>query len=300
MPLLVRMQDDWHPVPFPECIETQATRVFHYTSASGLLGILESRTLWASSPLALNDLSELTYAVGLVRSVWDELKSKEGFESCADAMDLLLSRDGLERMKESVYILSASKNGDLLNQWQGYAGERGYAIGVSARPGSSLQVPGFAPAPGVLLPAMGQWSDVMYQPAEQRKAVVDLIEFAARTSMWHLLDFSLARLIPTIKNPAFAVEEEVRLVCTKVPGLEEGFRAGRFGVVPFVKLATARDYHAEVGEDGRPLLPLPIEALICGPSNDSERGLVLAAAKRLLMAHGYGFEPEASRIPYRT
>ena len=36
--------------------------LYHYTSMSGLAGILESRTVWATEFGALNDTSELTYA----------------------------------------------------------------------------------------------------------------------------------------------------------------------------------------------------------------------------------------------
>jgi hypothetical protein len=48
-------------------------RLYHYTDARGLLGILESRKLWASDVRLLNDARELDYAADLVRRWLDDL-----------------------------------------------------------------------------------------------------------------------------------------------------------------------------------------------------------------------------------
>jgi hypothetical protein len=40
--------------------------LWHYTTASGLEGILSSRSLWASDVQYMNDASELSYAEGLI------------------------------------------------------------------------------------------------------------------------------------------------------------------------------------------------------------------------------------------
>ena len=44
--------------------------LYHYTSASGLKGIVESGTLWATDVLHLNDSSEISYAVELIRRIF--------------------------------------------------------------------------------------------------------------------------------------------------------------------------------------------------------------------------------------
>ena len=41
-------------------------RLFHYTSAEGLLGILRDQRVWASDPEYLNDYTELRYGEELV------------------------------------------------------------------------------------------------------------------------------------------------------------------------------------------------------------------------------------------
>src|SRR5712671_6860096 len=46
--------------------------LYHYTSADGLLGMLEGRQLWATNVRFMNDTSELGYGIGLVREVLRE------------------------------------------------------------------------------------------------------------------------------------------------------------------------------------------------------------------------------------
>ncbi len=39
--------------------------LYHYTTQKGLLGIIQSKTIWATDILYLNDTMELKYAVDL-------------------------------------------------------------------------------------------------------------------------------------------------------------------------------------------------------------------------------------------
>jgi hypothetical protein len=43
-------------------------RLYHYTSQSGLLGILSAKTLWATRIQYLNDSTEFAYALGLLKN----------------------------------------------------------------------------------------------------------------------------------------------------------------------------------------------------------------------------------------
>lgn len=51
--------------------ERAPSEVFHYTSADGFVGIVTSKTLWASDMLSLNDASEADYPRRLVADVLD-------------------------------------------------------------------------------------------------------------------------------------------------------------------------------------------------------------------------------------
>src|SRR2546423_10494745 len=46
--------------------------LYHYTSADGLLGMLQGRQLWATNVRFMNDTSELAYGIRLVREVLQE------------------------------------------------------------------------------------------------------------------------------------------------------------------------------------------------------------------------------------
>lgn len=49
-----------------------SSMLFHYTTAEGLKGIVETNELWASSAYFLNDSAEVTYGYGVLRQVLDE------------------------------------------------------------------------------------------------------------------------------------------------------------------------------------------------------------------------------------
>src|SRR5690349_17642809 len=45
--------------------------LWHYTTAAGLLAILKSDRLWASSAAMLNDSSEIEYGISLLQERWE-------------------------------------------------------------------------------------------------------------------------------------------------------------------------------------------------------------------------------------
>src|SRR4030067_1963071 len=54
------------------------TILYHYTSLNGLLGIVKSRSLWASNIFYFNDASEITYARDILKRVITESKESVG------------------------------------------------------------------------------------------------------------------------------------------------------------------------------------------------------------------------------
>src|SRR3974390_2152835 len=50
--------------------------LFHYTSLEGLIGIIEKRSIWATSILYLNDASEMIYSIGLFREQVIKIKKE--------------------------------------------------------------------------------------------------------------------------------------------------------------------------------------------------------------------------------
>lgn len=124
--------------------------VWHYTNTEGLLGILESNTLWATAANMLNDSSELHHGIKLAREIWasesSEILTAAKNEAEEQGMQppnedtvqqyLPATIDEVEReiSENSVFVACASLDPDLLNQWRGYGGAQGYAIGIDKGP----------------------------------------------------------------------------------------------------------------------------------------------------------------------
>lgn len=142
--------------------------IYHYTSASGLKGILQGKSIFATHSAYLNDSSEMQYGDDLgTQLLLARLKDEhtqvfDGLVTIADTYAMLEhERSELEVLRKryvavtgrkfytlnyahdsmtrffpaqgkASYITSFCENGDLLSQWRGYANRGGgYAIGVS-------------------------------------------------------------------------------------------------------------------------------------------------------------------------
>src|SRR5437762_10901587 len=102
--------------------------LFHYTQRAALLGILSTKTLYASSARYLNDAQELSTAILLARAVLAERGAPTpDVEKVHSLFRNFLA--GAEQMDACVFSMS-NDGGDVLSQWRAYAqpGD-GYAIG---------------------------------------------------------------------------------------------------------------------------------------------------------------------------
>jgi Polysaccharide biosynthesis protein/Polysaccharide biosynthesis C-terminal domain len=98
----------------------------HYTSASGLSGILSSKSLWATHIRFLNDSKEFVHAVGLAREYLKTFRSRPSTTTNGLLTDRLFGC--LDAMLGNTWIVSFSEDGDLLSQWRGYCPTGGYVI----------------------------------------------------------------------------------------------------------------------------------------------------------------------------
>ena len=113
------MQD--HPSP---------PRLFHYTDANGLLGIIQSQTMWATHVDYLNDASEVQYGQRLVVEMLAAYEAESKLEATRAILARTRDTFGLVTSTD-LYVLCFCEQGDLLSQWRGYAsGGAGYAIGI--------------------------------------------------------------------------------------------------------------------------------------------------------------------------
>ena len=112
--------------------------LYHYTTADGLLGIMRSESLWATSARYMNDASEIAYG--------RELVSAAIREACCDltgiAREWLSSFVGVvERThdRNETYIACFCEADDLLSQWRAYGAGRGFSLAFHAPPLSRIE-----------------------------------------------------------------------------------------------------------------------------------------------------------------
>ena len=60
---------------------TEPERIYHYTDAGGLLGIVKNKCLWASDVWFMNDAREALYGVDVIERALNLLTPMQGAES---------------------------------------------------------------------------------------------------------------------------------------------------------------------------------------------------------------------------
>ncbi len=312
-----RLWDEWltrHQRP-PELL-------FHYTTAEGLLGMLQSRQLWATNVRFMNDTSEMGHGIDLVREIFKAIEPdvvgrssirKLAFEMARSAIDDMVA--DAERFTKH-FAVSFCTNGNLLSQWRGY-GQLGGGFAVGFTPAglgryAAEIVPAFTGDSQILAPFLRR---VVYDDQDQRTLIYKWIKFLVETLAALKDSNSMTSQDLWTTGPAGVVARLIYecLVCFKHHGFaEEGewrlIQQGRIGREDICKVAfRARSgrlvSYAPLTFDGKTDAPanmLPVKAVVYGPTLDSE------AAERAVrwLLENYGFAPdavhiEASGIPFK-
>jgi hypothetical protein len=233
------------------------------------LGVVESKSLWASGIQYLNDTTEYKHAASIVR---DHLTRHHENESDPrnNIYRLLLRGDSIYP-DATVFVGSLSEAKDRLSQWRGYCSTGG---------GFSI---GFDPE---VLERQAKKQDFYllkceYDPVKQRAICEELIsagclaaeeavrqtpstneqsnESTQTAGLWAGFVEPFMRIAPALKNPSFEEEREWRLVRGPfdVPDPQVRFRPGKYAVIPYREFALA-----DVDS------PLDVEEIIIGPNPD--------------------------------
>jgi len=271
--------------------------LFHYTSTSGLIGILNSRSIWATSIRFLNDSKEYELAIEIARGIIVDRVGKVD-----NKFDLGLYRvltDSLVHVSEiDVYASSFTENGDQLSQWRGYCPPaNGYSIGFKT---ASL-LPASAGIPNRFL------ARCTYEPRDHEtlisNAINSVVKFAAAShtaypdnrdrvfrESYKLFGRILPLIAPALKDQTFQEEKEWRLVAlgSSFDAVALSFRAGRSMLVPYY------EYRVDTQDS-----TLPISEIIVGPTPHPE--LSRHAVETMLSKHNvHKVNLSSSGIPYRT
>lgn len=207
-----------------EAFHSQVPEVlYHYTSATGLTGILESQSLWASDVRFMNDASEFVYASDLikqtVREVLDPIADErlrpliQGMDNFATAFEIGFLRP---------FCACLCEEGDLLSQWRGYTRDAlGYSLGLDLVRRRLQITPSEAFLRKVVYDKERQhaWIQRITQTwLNSAQNWLDSIEysrispFVIQSTLKTTLEEALLELYLCFKNPAFQEEKEWRLI----------------------------------------------------------------------------------------
>lgn len=209
--------------------------LYHYTTQGGMLGIIESASLWATKVQYFNDSAEYHLTLRLAEKLVNEFArdGRHGIHSDGDR-DVLLS-EIKSTEQANVFVISLSALSDSLSQWRAYGS-----------PSSAFAI-GFRRADLKVIAEAIDWQlfKCVYVPEEHRRLVGQAIKTAMESSpienAGRILRAQLTALAPRMKHHSFEEEDERRIVSPLLPEqFGFNFRLGRFTPLPYVSLPTTR------------------------------------------------------------
>lgn len=268
------------------------TLLWHYTNGSGLLGILESGTLYSTQVSCLNDSSEIRYGTSLFKNALIALLPKYSANAAIEPFlqrYLKLMEEEPERPNHApspFFVTCFSQQEDDLNQWRSYCGgENGYAIGFVA---STL----FGSPNSVMVRV--NYDRTLHEKlaAEIAEATVKFLQDgldnkrAESPQKWEEEFFTywdpfITRLAPMVKDPGFSSENEYRII--------HEFHIGELKDMKFVQKRTMLSRHLALSFPfgGEAWVPrLPVAKVLVGPCRHRE--ITRISVDTLLRKMGYG------------
>ena len=292
--VVTRLHGSYHHVSFAPR-DFLPEKLCHYTSAAGLLGILESGVLRASNFAYLNDSSEMRYGEEIVRDVLVAYLDKAQ-DRDHDVLHVLLK--SVEQIASSIefYLTCFCTEPDLLSQWRGY----GTASGRFCIVFDPEQLYNATPTP-----AHTYFGRVIYQRQEQIGAISKIIDRALdavseaaqldepeqKACAKGICNTVFEKLIGTMclfKHRGFHEESEWRAVHWLQDIEAVGFEARYNGIRPFIEMFR--------GSGSPPTLP--VLEIVVGSSGVGAQGR--KSVEMLLERRGYrGVRVSDSDVPYR-
>lgn len=221
----------------------ESATVWHYTSVTGALGIIENRELWASSVVTLNDSDEILHGLALIT----EFLGRQERGAAVDLMSTWV-RDARAKLDAfdlaDSYVLSASLDGESQTQFALYGK---YAVGLN----SGMRLTKATASEGVVpMEAAFElgWRRVLYDDDAKAEHVGRLFQVLGGFAAMQLkddhrpdiyvtaIDF-IVRVAAHLKHRRFAHEEEVRLYGRGEPtGARVFLRTRGEIIVPYIKI----------------------------------------------------------------
>ncbi|MDQ3816513.1 MAG: DUF2971 domain-containing protein [Acidobacteriota bacterium] len=267
--------------------------IYHYTSQTGLLGILKNKCIWATNIHYQNDSKEFQHALELSKEVIDSLRDNN--PSGEEERLLRALKQTLYSIQTiHIYVSSFSEHKDMLSQWRGYCPRgNGFSIGLDfAQLKMAIEPQGFRLVPCV------------YEQYEQRQLVRELIDKALasfridlarsinikralRTRSAEFMN-NMITLAPIIKHSTFSEEREWRAVSFPIPSdhSQVAYREGVSMLTPYFILNISTS-NASV----------PIREVVVGPT--PHMSLSISSVANFMIASNVPPSVTRSNIPFR-
>jgi hypothetical protein len=290
--------------------------LYHYTTANGLKGIVESNTIWATHYRFLNDKTEYKYGQQIIENVLNEtIGNHSDDKSLVDFVGKIIA--GIKAPRRGIYIMSFSEKKDQLSQWKGYSDNGlGYSVGFDLAELSHLRP-----------------IQVVYDEIDREKHLdhrISILEKIADdklimgdNSVWGMvLSHIIQTLIYRWKDEGFKEEKEWRIVKSdiyqeasiSIPDRLSSSEEFQHLRKLLQERITYRVEDLKFRESNGVLIPYieipfktpkypPIKEIIIGPSHDPEKTERATEAIALLLTKvGYTEQDmpqiEPSKIPY--
>lgn len=269
--------------------------IYHYTDLSGLKGIIETGSLWATNIRFLNDKNESVHGCLCFKNTIEQLS-----EEIVPEMKKIALRGAIElymgeapdfsRFLKDVYSISFCRTKDKLSQWRGYGNSQGVCLEFD-----ESKLINDLDCNGVRF----LHKDVIYtdekSTVEMNEKIISFFtglevsneeffdSFVAFIGACNLVEEN----IPFFKNIGFLEEEEFRFIFTPTDNLPNlKFRVNSYGLIPYIDMKM---------KDGA---KLPLKSVIIGPSK--EKRLIKAGIEMFLKSKGYDdVQIIDSTVPYR-
>ncbi|MGN7187514.1 hypothetical protein [Microbacterium enclense] len=294
--------------PLPSS-ETYTGPIWHFTDSAALVSIVLRKQLWATAATMLNDPQELIYGARRIVDWYDRYGEEVpgGVDVHAQLTHILKDDFNSYVEEHPAYIVCASEDYRLLNQWLNYGSTKGVAVRLTPHadlvPVDPPMMQGFLFKP--------QWVKVEYEPRLQDERIRRVLASISSGPIGQtlgtpgaanpLIRGMLASLAASMKDDAYAEEREVRLISYLPQGAKPQHRGAARGVIPYVEITHYSHFGwALMGlqELGNPAAPLPIEEVRVGPPDgESERQRIVGVTS-LLRSNGSSARVNGSDIRY--
>lgn len=274
--------------------------IYHYTSAEGLQGIMQTGELWFTRWDYLNDSSEFKYIHEIIENNAKIYKQDKDFVRLIDSINKQIV--GLKESRywnderTDIYFASFSEHSDALNMWSRYtksSSTLGYSLGFESK--------GLFTNRKLDLAA----SRIIYDIDEQNEITQKMLELLYRMYqniqssdilkrdesyiMGTSIDDVLSEIGYIFKHPAYSDEKEIRLALRHHPyddqyeKLNKHTRISNGYFIPYIPLNFEKQL---------------LTSVTISPALNPDIAMRGVATARNL--YGYSFSINSSSIPYRN